>query len=43
MKLSFTSILYETTAKLVKVLLNLFFIAPARVEMSPSKNFGQLQ
>jgi len=37
-----TSILYERTAKLVKVVLNLVLIVPA-IDMFQSKNFSQLQ
>ena len=37
-----TSILYETTAQLVKVMLNLVFTVPA-IDMFQSKNFSQLQ
>jgi len=36
-----TRILYEASAKLVKVVLNLLFTVPA-IEMFPSKHFGQL-
>jgi len=37
-----SSILYETTAKHVKVVLNLLFIFPLQLEILASKNFGQL-
>jgi len=40
--LKLNSILYKTTAKLVKVVLNLLFTVPA-IEMFKNKNFGQLQ
>jgi len=37
-----TGTLYEATAKLVKVVLNLLFTVPVYI-MFPSKNFDQLQ